>query len=272
MSVRIQTRALVALLTDLLQTADTSDDAGYLCAVLLHTGRGHYGDEPGALDLLCGISTTGSIVGHSYVSCSGQLAGGPSLWAVRDVRSVLAVFKGPGKKDEMHAVDITREGPMVTVTEDPNLFTDGLRLSFAEMDVLEYPAVGAYRSIDRATATILVGPTGREIPASARTDVYADRLDPFAKVAARRKAPVQMYRTHQQEPVMVQVGDFYRGVLIPTGYDADDDSPRPFAEVYAPDLADLERRVKASQPPRDEGPPEERGLFSVPDLDDGQDQ
>jgi hypothetical protein len=265
MSVRIQTRALLALLTDLLQTADTSEDATQFGAVLLHTGRGHLGDEPGELDLLCGISTTGTIAGHTYVSCTGQLTAGPSVWAVRDARSVLAVFKTPAKKDELHAVDLHREGPMVTVSEDPNLLTDGLKLSFAEVPLVDFPGPGLYRMIDRTTASILVDAAGREIPAQPRTDVYADRLDPFAKVAARRKAPVQLYRTHQTEAVLVQVGDFYRGMLIPTGYEGGDHQ-RPFAEVHAPDLHDLERRIAAAkdkQPPPPPPPPKPVDLFTA---------
>lgn len=251
---RIQTRALLALLGDLIHTADSSDDAVTFGNLLLHTSRGHWGGEPGETDLLCGASTTGSVAGHTYVMCSGQLASGPSLWAVRDAKSVIAVFAKPSKKDEMHAVDVHREGSMITVSEDPTLLADGLKLSFAEVSLGDYPGPGVYRLLERRTATLIAGVAGVEIPAAPRTDLYPERLEAFTKVAARRKTTVQLYRTHQSEVVHVQVGDFYRGVLVPTGYEPQEENTYPPADVHAPDLHDLERRIEVAKQPTTPAP------------------
>lgn len=250
MTVRIQTKALLALLADLIHTADGGDDATVYGALMLHTVRADAGVEPGKVDLLCGVSTTGHTAGHTYSHCSGQLSGGPTVWAVRDARSVLAVFKKPGKEPE-HVVDLARDGAMVTVSEDPNLLADGLRLTFAEVSVADFPAAGIYGLLERRTATLVVGPDGEERPALPRTDLYPERMDAFAKVAARRRAPVQLYRTHQTEVLHVQIGESYRGALIPTGYDTEDgEHSHPFADVHAPDLHDLARRVAAIEEKR----------------------
>lgn len=250
MTVRIQTKALLALLSDLIHTADGGDEPGPFGALMLHTVRADAGVEPGKVDLLCGVSTTGHTAGHTYSHCNGQLAGGPTVWAVRDARSVLAVFKKPAK-DADHIVDVAREGAMVTVSEDPNLLADGLRLTFAEVSVADFPAAGIYTLLERRTASLVVGPDGEEHPALPRTDLYPERMDAFAKVAARRKGPVQLYRTHQTEVLHVQIGESYRGALIPTGYDTDDgEHTHPFADVHAPDLHDLARRVAAIEEKR----------------------
>lgn len=274
MTVRIQTKALLALLADLIHTADGGDEAAVFGAMMLHTVRGYAGIDPGKVDLLCGVSTTGHMAGHTYSRCDGQLSGGPTVWAVRDVRSVLAVFKKPAKEPD-HIVDIARDGAMVTVSEDPNLLADGLRLTFAEVSVADFPAAGIYALLDRRTATIVVDPDGQERPSLARTDVYADRLHAFARVADRRKSPVQLYRTHQTEVVHVQIGESYRGMLIPTGYDSEEaEHDRPFADVHAPDLHDLAQRVAAIEEKRKakvgaakKAAPEQHPNLALVDLD-----
>lgn len=249
MPVRVQTRALIALLSDLILTASKDPDAGVLGAVLLHTGRGAVGDEPGQTDLLVGASTDRFVAGHTYTACSGQLPT-PTLWAVRDIKSLVAVFKDPAKKDEMHAVDITRDGLLVTVQEDPNLFDDGLRLSFAQMSLDGYPAVSLYRNLDRHTADIVENADGDPVDSLARTDLGSAQLDAFVKVAAHRKLPVQLYRTHQVEPILVQVGGHYRGLLMPVRYEPDGDERRPSTELHVPDLDEL--GLLTNPPGRDE--------------------
>lgn len=249
-SVRVQTRALIGLLSDLILTASKDPDAGVLGTVLLHTGRGAVGDEPGQTDLLVGGSTDRFVAGHTYTACSGQLAA-PTLWAVRDIKSLIAVFKDPAKKDEMHAVDITRDGLLVTVQEDPNLFDDGLRLSFAQVSLDGYPGVRLYSNLDRHTADIVENSDGDMVDALARTDLGSAQLDAFVKVAARRKLPVQLYRTHQAEAILVQVGGHYRGLLMPVRYEPDGDERRPFAELHTPDLDEL---VLLTSPPGKDEP------------------
>lgn len=272
MSVRIATRSLIGLLSDLIQTADVDPEAGVMGSVLVHTGRGGLGDEPGEVDLLCGASTDRFVAGHTYGRCNGQLGGGPTLWAVRDCRSVIAVFKSSAKKDEFHAVDIAREGQLVTVREDPNLFDDGLALSFAQLQLADYPAPMLYRNLDRTTADRVEGPSGDMEEAVARTDVGSGQLDSFVKVAARRKCTLQLYRTHQREAILVQIGDHYRGVLMPARYEPQGDERRPGAEVHSPDMDDLLRRMRAVTEPATEPEPVQNidDLFTVAESENNE--
>jgi S-DNA-T family DNA segregation ATPase FtsK/SpoIIIE len=264
MPVRVQTRSLLALLADLTHTTAKDPDAGAIGGILLHTGRGEIGEEPGQTDLLAGASTDLFVAGHTYTACSGQLAGEPTLWALRDVKSVLAVFKASAKADELHAVDITRDGPLITIAEDPNLFDDGLRLSFAQMPIDNYPAASVYRNLDRETADKVENQLGDLVEALPRTDYATSKLDAFLKVASARKAPLQLYRTHQAEPILVQIGHTYRGVMIPSRYEPDGDERRPDAEVHAPDLDAIVELQKPAhpEPPAPSGRP---GLFVVED-------
>lgn len=249
MSVRVQTRALVGMLGDLVLTAAKDPDLGAITGVLLHTSRGAVGEEPGQTDLLCGGSTDRFVAGHTYAACTGQLDT-PSLWAVRDIKSLIAVFEGPGKKDELHAVDITRDGVLVTVREDPNLFDDGLRLSFAQMSLDGFPGVSLYRNLDRFTADAVENQAGDMVGAVPRTDLGSVQMGAFVKVAARRKSPISIFRTHQAEPILLQIGHEYRGLLMPARYEVDGDERRPTADLYGPDMEQL--AVLTHPPAKDE--------------------
>lgn len=239
---RVDTTDLINLLTDLLATVDTAPDAGAVGSVLLHTNRAQLGSEPGRTDILAGLSTDRAVAGHCYTACTGQLAT-PMLWPVRDTQSVIAVFKASAKRDEHHAVEIHRDGPLITVTEDANLFDDGLSLTFAAADPSAYPGPRIYRTLMRPTRDV-IDPgrdpikVGHALP---RTDIRQTALAAFSKVSKRRGMPVELYRTHQNEPVHVQIGHSYRGLLMPLEYHAEGEERSPAAEVHAPDLAELEQ-------------------------------
>ncbi|MCF7551002.1 hypothetical protein [Pseudonocardia sp. WMMC193] len=245
-AVRVNTRALIGFLSDLIHTAFTDPRVGGLSGVLVHTSRGEWGVEPGEKDLLCGASTTRLVAGHTYTDCQGQLDG-PSLWPVRDCQSIIAVFKSSAKADEHHTVDVDRDGQTVTVCEDPNLFNDGLSLSFSQMKLHDFPGITLYQHLDRTTAHRVEVAAGRIEEALPRTDFTAGAASAFVKVAERRKATMSWYRTHQREPILVEIGPHYRGVLMPQRYEPEGDERRPGAEAHPPDLADLARRIEADK-------------------------
>lgn len=246
MSVRILTKSLVALLTDLVLTADQAADAGALGSVMLYTARGGHGAEPGQNDLLCGISTNRATVGYTSEPCSGQLVR-PTLWPVRDIKSVLQVFKPLGMKDENHGVTIGYEGDMMTVREDPaqpelpledGQEVKGRELRFAQARFEDYVGPSVFRLLDLQDPPM--GKTRRkdkvEWRALPRTDILGDRLAAFAKIGARRGCAVRLFRDHQERRVLVQIGEHYRGALRPNDYDPDGDERTPTAEVHTPDL------------------------------------
>lgn len=118
----------------------------------------------------------------------------------------------------------------------------GLSTDRAAADPASYPGPRIYRTLMSRTADIIDTPKpGCRAEALPRTDLRQTALAAFAKVAKRRGMPVEMYRTHQNEPVHVQVGHSYRGLLMPLEYHADGDERGPAAEVHAPDLARLEK-------------------------------
>lgn len=261
------TGQLLAVLADLVQTVDRDPDAGALGGVLLHTSRGHFGDEPGQVDLLAGASTDRRVAGHTYTWCTGQLPA-PSLWSLRDVRSVLAVFKAArGRdKDDVHAVEIHASAGQVEIREDPNLIDEGVSLRFAEGTLSEFPARVIYRILHETPPSTMLR-DGVFVDAEPRTDLTHAALAPFLKVAKRRGELLQLYRNHQHAPVLVQIGDDYRGVLIPVRpTDPLGDTQNPDADLHAPDLQHSRwDRVPADQPPTVDQP---TGLFRVDDAAD----
>ncbi len=249
MTIRIATRQLLGLLVDLARTADRGAEAGPLGAVLLSSGRGHYGPEPGRVELLGGMSTDRRVMGYAHVPCTGQLPR-PVLLGLRDLRAVVSVFKAAAGRDpdEQHAVEISTAGEGetvdITVREDPSLLDDGVSLTFGSVDLAGFPARTLVRVTSGASwpepdrrGRVTVERDGRQVAATDRVDVLPAALSPFVAVGKRRGEPLQVYTRHQLVPVLVQVGDAYRGAA--SVWHADDDTAADLPDVdlhTAPDL------------------------------------
>lgn len=205
--IRIPTRGLVDHLTDLALTAADPADSGATAGVLLHTAKGYDRDDNPS-DLLVGTSTNHLVLGHAHTPCAGQ-SDEPMLWLIGDVRALLAVLKPLAKLPD-HAVEIKREGKEFHVSEDPNLFGDGLTLTFPAADPEDYPT----QPWD-LLREVRMTPDEDAAPALPRTDIPADRLLPFVKIAARRNVMPTIYRYHQALPIHVEIGTDYRGVISP---------------------------------------------------------
>ncbi|AEA27880.1 hypothetical protein Psed_5753 [Pseudonocardia dioxanivorans CB1190] len=240
---RIKTSQLIAVLQDLIRTAGNDPELPTLNAILLHTTRGHHGAEPGQVELFAGVSTNRYCVGHTYTWCSGQLSG-PSLWSVRDAKNVVSVFKAARGKDkhDVHAVEIVRSAGEIVIREDPNLIDEGVSLAFGERDAGDFPARGVYRHLDIEQPTTKLevdAGVSRFVDATPATDISPSVLAPFLAVANRRGEPVRLYRTHQWVPILVQMGEAYRGVLMTVRTDDPvEHQERPTSDLYPPDLDD----------------------------------
>jgi hypothetical protein len=232
--IRIDTKEFVNLLGDLIHTADhhSNDAAG----VLLHTSRG-YPDpaEPGESDLLVGTSTNGRAIGHTWCAAFGQLP--PMLWRLGDVRAVITVFKvlAKGKKD--HTVDIRRDGDEITVAEDPQLFGE-TSVTFAAGSLEKYPRQ-LWRVLDGTYVSTL------DTDAMPRTDLDTASLAAFARVARRHGATIRTYRYHQRRPILVEIGNRYRGAIVPFRWDEQStaEGHQPDGDLYAPVLPDPDEAV-----------------------------
>ncbi|MFI6304318.1 DNA translocase FtsK [Amycolatopsis thailandensis] len=245
-SIKVETSDLIDLLKLLQHTASSDRNDGVTAGVLLHTTRGERGAEPGKQDLLVGTSTDRFAVGHTNVVAYGQLAR-PSLWGIEDVKAVIATFKSKASKDkdgEGHQVHISIDLGHVTVSEDPNLFEDGVQLSFHEQAVDDFPR-RLWHVLEHVGVDAYVSSEGGLVPVANRTDLGAARLAPFTKVASKLGVPVQLFRTHQNRYLLVQIGDHYRGAIAPIRWDLEE-SPsnghEPSGDVHTPDLPPIPKR------------------------------
>lgn len=273
MFVRVATRALLGLLVDLARTADRSPDAGPLGAVLLSSGRGWHGTEPGRVELLGAMSTDRRVMGYAHTPCTGSLPR-PVLLALRDVRSVVSVFKAAAGRDpdNLHAVEIHDTDGDVTVREDPNLLDDGVSLTFGSVELAGFPArtlcrvvAGDSWPLPDLAGRVAIERDGRSIPAAPRVDVLAAAVSPFVAVGKRRGEPLQLYTRHHLAPVLVQVGDSYRGAA--SVWHAEDDTATglPDVELHTePDLDEWFPRPPGDAPAAE---PEPAQLFAVDDVD-----
>lgn len=230
--IRVPTKYFLALLADL---ALTSAEDGETAGVLLHSARG-YADptQPGMTDMIAGTSCSSLYIGHTWSGASGQTA--PMLWPLTDVQAVISVFTVLAKGHKEHSIDIRVQGNEVTVAEDPTLFGQ-TSLTFTPADLTKYP---------RDRWKVLEGIGHRvhnphDTEPSPRTDFDPKRLAVFVKIAKARGEDIQLYRTHQRSPVLVQIGNTYRGAVMPSTR-WDHDTPKageaPSADLYAPTLPD----------------------------------
>jgi hypothetical protein len=279
-TIRVATRPFVVLLVDLARTAERRPEAGNLGAVLLSTGRGYYGPDPGRVELLGGMSTDRKVMAYAHMPCSGQLPR-PVLLGLRDLRNVVSVFKAAAGRDpdEQHAVELVIEGDGdtvdVTVREDPTLLGPGVSLTFESVDLQGYPARTLARVVagdawpaPDALGRVLVERDGRKVPAGDRVDVVASHLAPFVAVGKRRGVPVELFVRHPLAPVLVQLGDSYRGALAP--WPSDDDTSAELPDVELATLPDLDQWFPAGDEHRafPVTPPKPAGLFVVDPADE----
>lgn len=229
--IRIETKTFLQLLGDLVHTATAT---GTSAGVLLHSARGHADPtEPGVSDLLAGTSSTGRLVGHTWCAAGGQLP--PMLWRLGDVQAVITVFNALAKGQKEHTLDIRRDLDEITVAEDPNLFGE-TSLTFAAAPLDDYPR-DLWRAMDGYILNAVVDVGTDPAP---RTDLDPHALAALAKVAKRRCVPIRTYRVHQSRRMLLQIGDTWRGALMPSVWDrtAGEIGDAPDSDMYPPMLPD----------------------------------
>lgn len=236
MTIRIHTARLLELLGELRHTTHPDPDMGAVHGILLHTTRGHHvPGEPGVGDILAGTSSMHYAVGHTHVPAFGQMTG-PMLWPLDRALHVMSWFKTEAKDNPDHTVEIGYDGKIITVRAggDPTLFgNDGDdQLEFRGLDVAKYPR-GLWRVLQWDDP-----PTDETTVLQARSDIKPALLDPFVKVAGKRT--IELYRYHQARPILVGIGEKYRGAIMPGRWDDMNDNPSlgasPYGEVYDPKL------------------------------------
>lgn len=241
--IRVTTAALIALLTDLSKTAATPDSRSAMAGILLHTAKGYADPEaPGKSDILVGTSSTGFAIGHAYVTCSGQLHD-PMLWHISNVTGMIAGLKPMVSRDEDHQTVIRVEAGRVIVTEEENLFDSGDRHEFKAGSLDDYP-----RTLWHTIRDLPDIPQGRVNP---RVDYNPAVLDPFLSIAKRRKATLELYHYEDKRITLVQIGDRYRGALMPFPFEGHDVvgsgmAREPSGEVYQPAMPPVPKKPTPS--------------------------
>lgn len=235
MTIRIHTARLIELIGELRHTTHPDPESGSLHGILLHTATGyHIPGEPGSGDILVGTSSMHTAAGHTYAPAFGQMSR-PMLLPLDRALHVVTWFKAEAKENPDHTVEIGYDGKIITVKTmgDPKLFGDDGddAVEFKGLDVDKYPR-GIWDALKWDTK-----PARDAGALLARSDVPAAALEPFVKVAGKRV--IELYRYHQQRPILVGIGEKYRGVIMPGRWDNMDKpsvGASPYGEVYDPGL------------------------------------
>ena len=140
----------------------------------------------------------------------------PMLWPIGEVPAAIAVLRQMSHGQPDHTVEIHPEGDQVTLSAGEDLFGEGARYTFDLADAGKFPA-SIWRLIsDVHHRTYPVDhDTKKVVPAGVRTRIPARNLAPFVAIAKARKELVELYRYHPRLPVLVVIGDNYRGAFMP---------------------------------------------------------
>ncbi|RSD26373.1 DNA translocase FtsK [Amycolatopsis eburnea] len=240
-SITVGTADLLRLLGALQQTAihDEENNGSPWCGILLHCAR-NPDAPPGQREIVAGTSGDGWRLGHTHVRCEGYW-NRPTLWSADDVRALIAAFRPKLKGDKHHTtvVELGPAGQVVVAEAEQSLHAGaGFRLQFTEKPLAEYPRM-AWRLLADVPGNRKPTnkDTGLPIEPRPRTDLAGATLAAFAAVAKIIGAPVEVYRYHQREPLLIQIGGVYRGYAAPAHYEETRDVARwPHATVHDPDL------------------------------------
>ncbi|WP_009473843.1 hypothetical protein [Rhodococcus sp. JVH1] len=224
MSITISTKALVELLTDLLDTADSWR------GIHLRTTRGHWGEDPDETTLLAGTSTTGAVMGHTWTVCTGDLQ--VSLWPAANCRILADALKKLAKGDKGHAVDIRIDGNTVIVVETATLFDHGAEFQFEVHDAKAFPMSRLRRIIDGDPLPTPRDGDGDERENTNRTTWNPASIEPLLKIANRRKEQLHLFRTHSNQIHRAQIGNQWVGAAAPSVAWDHDDPDKPNTDVY----------------------------------------
>jgi S-DNA-T family DNA segregation ATPase FtsK/SpoIIIE len=240
-SITVGTSDLLRLLKALQQTAiDKEEDNGSpWCGILLHCAR-DTDAPPGQREILAGTAGDGWVLGHTHIRCEGQWSR-PTLWSIDDVRALIAAFTPKLKGDKHHVteVELGPAGQVVVAEAELNLLPGrGFRLQFTEKPLADYPRQAWHLLADIPAGRKPVDrQTGLPLEPRPRTDLAGSTLGAFAAVARIIGAPVEVYRYHQREPLLIQIGGIYRGYAAPAHFEETRDVARwPHATVHDPDL------------------------------------
>lgn len=231
----VTTTRLIELITDALHTAD----ADGLIGIHIATSRAAFGEEAGLGDVLAATSTTGYVMGHSWIVCEGQIPA--SVWPVDAARNVLAIAKSLARKgsddDYPRTVDISltkapavddggeHPGWIVTVRDTPALFDSDTELQFHAEPETRFP-IAAVSSILGGLADLDV--RFKNVPL---TVWGASVLKPLVAIAVRRKKPIQLYRYTGRGAHLVQIGDTWIGAAMARHPDPEQDVDGPTIEA-----------------------------------------
>lgn len=251
MSITVATSKLVDLLSDALHTASPVHGGVYLSC-----HRAPYLEEPGDVDLLAATSTTGYVVGHSWIPVDGHLTA--AVWPVGNTATALGVLKRLSKKADNHTVDIhmveadppenLKEGDhpgwIVSISESAALFDSDTVHQFHVHHESKFPVAGVARTL----AGMVRAAEGDEYVETPLTVWSAGVLGALVKVAKSNGGSIRMFRSAKSRLQVAQIGLTWLGAAYPDrpreGVDTDGPSIEPVLTVPDEERARLKEMLR----------------------------
>lgn len=253
MTITVSTKKLIEVLSDAFHTASNK-------GVHVATYRAPVGDEPGDVDVLAVTSSTGFVLGHTWIRCDGQLPKA-ALWPISSTASLLAICKSlvkKGDENNEHTVDFDmltasytednaddeHPGWTVTLKETPALFDSDTEFQFHAAPESEFPINGIRRILAASPR-----PEGETGPEKTPLTLWNPQiLAALCKIASRRGETLQFFTAEDRSTQRVQIGDSWLGAASPRLPAPGEQTSEPTIEsvLGAPELTQILQGMKDS--------------------------
>lgn len=191
--------------------------------MVLYTTKGEYGEEPGEVPLLAGVSFNGTMAGHYYESIEGGEIK-PTWWSNAALQSVFAVFGPRSTEVEDHRIliEIDYETLRVSVYEhDADEVAPEVSFTIATVFDQAFPLEGIRRWYQDNNLRPILAKDEEEIDSGA-SDISvfekAKLAGAIKLVGAWRKNLIIDHRGNRAKPALVRAEGVpcWTGILLPS--------------------------------------------------------
>lgn len=196
---------------------------GEMPGMVLYTTKGEYGEEPGEVPLLAGVSFNGTMAGHYYEAVEGGEIR-PSWWSNVALGNIFSVFGPRAAEVEDHRIliEIDYEEMRVSVFEhDPSDDAPEVSFNISTVFAQGFPLEGVRRWYRDDKLTPILAQDEVEIATGASDRVLFEKgkiAQPVKLVGAWKKNLIIDYRGNRAKPAIVRAEGvpYWTGILLPS--------------------------------------------------------
>ena len=219
----VMTKDLISILEVLKITAEQKGEVPEINGVWLYSTRGEYGEEPGQVDLLAGMSTDYTVAGHTYVPVEGGDLGDGFFLPLDELKAAEMRMKSVTEEEHVMEIELDPVDEMVTIREYDK--DDGFNHRFPLVEV-DFPADAVKKWVN-GTSSPLQDEMNQPLSDGKVMVLDTQAISTIIKVAKKKKVSgIPTVKVHRGAVHSIALGDDWRGAMLPNElvitYDADE--------------------------------------------------